>query len=380
MAKQVLVLGAGMVGSTIAADLASDPGLEVTLADVSPQALARAASKAKLTTRVSDLSNTESLKSLVSGFDLVAGALPSRFGFAALRTVIEAGKPFVDISFMPEDAQELDALAKKHGVTAVVDCGVAPGISNLLSGYASANLDSVDSIDICVGGLPVERSLPFEYKAPFSPSDVIEEYTRPARFRKNGKLVVMEALTEVEPLYFPGIGTLEAFNTDGCRTLLNTLDAPDLRERTLRYPGHAALMSAFRHSGLFSKESVNVGQHTVRPLDVTSALLFPLWKFEEGEADLTVMRIVVEGKKDGKGLRYAWDLLDRYDADTDTRSMSRTTGFPAAIMGRLLLEGRFVKPGVNPPEIIGRDSSIVRTLLLELAKRGVNYTARVESF
>ena len=385
MGKRAIVLGAGMVGSTMARDLASDPDFDVTVADIRPEALARAAApsrqapQARLGTAEIELADPEAIKRAVAPFDVVLGALASHLGFNALRAVLEAGKPYCDISFMPEDALDLDALAKERGVTAVVDCGVAPGISNLLAGHACALLDRAERVDICVGGLPLERRLPFEYKAPFAPADVIEEYTRPARFREAGRLVVKDALSEPELLDFPGIGTLEAFNTDGCRSLLRTLDAPDLRERTLRYPGHAALMAAFRHAGLFSKETIAVGGRPVRPLDVTSALLFPKWQYQEGEADLTVMRVVVEGTKGGRRVRHSWDLLDRYDPVSGIRSMSRSTAFPAAIMARLISQGRFSLPGVHPPEIPGRDPLITAFMLAELEKRGVRYSARLET-
>lgn len=384
--KKAIVLGAGMVGTTMARDLASDPGFDVTVADIRPEALARAAEphpqspKARLGTVEIDLTDPQAIRQAVAGYDLVLGALASHLGFEALRAVLEAGKPYCDISFMPEDALELDALAKERGVTAVVDCGVAPGISNLLAGHAVSHLDLALRVDICVGGLPLERRLPFEYKASFAPADVIEEYTRPARFRVGGALVVREALSEPELLDFPGIGTLEAFNTDGCRSLLRTLDAPDLRERTLRYPGHAALMAAFRQAGLFSKDAIMVNGLAVRPLDVTSQLLFPKWQYLDGEADLTVMRVVVEGIREGRRLRHTWNLLDRYDVVTGIRSMSRATAFPAAIMARIIAGGRFSRPGVHPPETPGRDPALAAFMLSELENRGVRYTYRLESF
>jgi saccharopine dehydrogenase-like NADP-dependent oxidoreductase len=191
-------------------------------------------------------------------------------------------------------------------------------------------------------------------------------------------VVVREALSEPELMDFPGVGTLEAFNTDGLRSLIDTLPGvPFMREKTLRYPGHIELMRVFRETGLFSRDPVDVGGHEVRPLDLTARLLFPKWAFDEGEADITVMRVVVEGKKGGQHLRYTWDLCDRYDPATDLRSMSRTTGFTASIMARLLLDRRFVRPGVHPPEIPAREPGILDTMLREQAARGVHYVAHV---
>lgn len=370
---RAIVLGSGMVGSVIARDLAEEEALEVAVADRSSEALSRISNRDGITTMQEDLSDAVRVKGLVEPFDVVVGALPSRFGYQTLKAMIDVGKPYCDISFMPEDAIQLDAEARKRGVTAIVDCGVAPGMSNLLAGYGYHQLDACRNIEIYVGGLPVDRHWPFEYKAGFAPSDVIEEYTRTARLVENGAIVEREALSEPELMDLPGVGTLEAFNTDGLRSLAHTLRAPFMKEKTLRYPGHIELMRILRETGLFSKEPVDVDGKSVRPLDLTSRLLFPKWSYDEGEADLTVMRVIVEGTTDGEARRMVWDLLDYYDPDTNERSMSRTTGFPAAIFARLLLQGRIQKQGVIPPELLGHDAHLVQTVLEELAARGVKY-------
>ena len=376
---KAVILGGGMIGSVMAMDLAQDPSFEVTVADAEQESLDGMARRWGARTLRADLSDPGAVHQLASGFDLVLGALPSVFGLASLRAVIESGRPYVDISFMPENALELDGLAKARGVTAVVDCGVAPGTSNLMVGYAAAQLDQCDNLEIYVGGLPAERRWPFEYKAGFAPSDVIEEYTRPARLVEHGQVVVREALSEPQLLDFPEIGTLEAFNTDGLRSLIFTMKAPFMKEKTLRYPGHIALMRAFRETGFFSKEPIAVGGQMVRPLEVTAALLFPKWTFAEGEADLTVLRVLVEGRKDGRRLRYVWDLLDRYDPASGLRSMSRTTAFPAVLVARLLADGRFRRPGVHPPEVLGAEPGLLDGILGQLKARGVAVRARTES-
>jgi len=381
---RAIVLGAGMVGSLMARDLAADPGFEVTAADVRPQALARLAPGDRVRTLQADLGDPAAIGRAVQGFDLVLGALSSSLGLQTLRAVIEAGKTYCDISFMAEDPTSLDALARERGVTAVVDCGVSPGVSNVAIGRAVAELDVTESIEILVGGLPVERRWPYEYKAPFAPHDVIEEYTRPARIVVDGRVVVREALSEPELVDFDGVGTLEAFNTDGLRSLIGSFPKiPHMRERTLRYPGHIALMRVLRETGYFSKDVISVGesggaQVRVRPLDVTAALLFPKWSFEEGEQDLTVCRVEVTGTRQGKKTRYVWELYDAYDAATATRSMSRCTGFPATIMARMLADKRFVKPGVHAPEVCGAQPGILEAMLGELGKRGIAYRARTE--
>jgi lysine 6-dehydrogenase len=262
-------------------------------------------------------------------------------------------------------------------VTAIVDCGVAPGTSNLLVGHVHHLLDETETVLIYVGGLPEKRTWPCEYKAVFSPADVIEEYTRPARYVENGALVTRPALSDPEIIDFPRIGTLEAFNTDGLRTLATTIDAPNKKEKTLRYLGHIEKMAVLRANGFFDKEKIQVNGCMISPLDLTSRLLFDKWKLEEGEADLTVMRVVVEGQRGGDRLRYQYDLFDRYCDSTNVHSMARTTGYMATMTVRLLSEGLFSEVGVFAPERLGRHPECVEFVLQGLKDRGIDY---VESF
>jgi saccharopine dehydrogenase-like NADP-dependent oxidoreductase len=372
--KHAVVLGCGMVGAAMAMDLAKDPGLRVTVVDARDPAFARVA-PFQVATRRADLGDPAAVKAAVADADIVLGALSSVIGLQTLASVVQAKKPYVDISFMAEDARVHDALAKQHGVTAVVDCGVAPGMSNLLAGYAAHVLSPCEHIDIMVGGLPAERRWPFEYKAGFSPHDVIEEYVRPSRIVEGGRVVVKEALSEPELVDFAGLGTLEAFNTDGLRSLADTLSVPHMRERTLRYPGHIELMRVLRETGFFGKEPLDVGGVKVRPLDVTAALMFPKWTFEDREADLTVMRVEATGMKGGRRVRLRWDLFDRYDPVTNFRSMSRTTAFPATIVARYVLAGRIAEKGVLPPEKLAGIPGLVDDVFAALKERGVTYTA-----
>ena len=376
--KKIVILGGGMIGSAMAMDLARDRRGDVTVADVRPESLSRIAARHGVATVRADLSDPAAIGRLVAEYDIVIGALPSVLGYQTLRAVIDAGGDYVDISFMPENAMELDGLARERGVTAVVDCGVAPGVSNMMAGFAASRLGSCQRLEIYVGGIPVERRWPFDYKAGFAPHDVIEEYVRPARVVEHGRIVVKEALSEPELMDFPGVGTLEAFNTDGLRSLAYTLKAPFMKEKTLRYPGHIHLMRAFRETGLFSKEPIDVAGQQVRPLDATAALLFPKWAFEEGEADLTVLRVIAEGRRGGITERYTWDLLDAYDPITKMRSMSRTTAFPATITARLVADGAFVRPGVHPPEVLGAQPGVLDTVLRELEARGVRCRSKLE--
>ena len=243
----VVVLGAGRVGGAMAKDLA--PDFKVTVADRSEDALARMRGTG-LATRPADLATPAGVKAAVADADLVVGAVPGFMGFATARAVLEAGKTLVDISFFDEDCFELDELAKAQGLTAIVDCGVAPGCGNIILGDTLRQWDHVDSFECLVGGLPAVRTWPYEYKAGFSPIDVIEEYTRPARYVKDGRTITMPALSEPELLDFEGLGTLESFNTDGLRSLIRTFpQVPDMKEKTLRYPGHIEKMRMLRELG-----------------------------------------------------------------------------------------------------------------------------------
>lgn len=365
---RITVLGTGLVGSAIVEDLCREKDFELTAVDRNPRALQ--ALNLPIKTVTADLQTTP-VADVVAGAELVVCAVPGCMGFKTLEGVIQAGKNVVDISFFPEDAFQLDALAKEHDVCAVVDCGVAPGLCNLIAGHVSSLLDEVERYTCYVGGLPRVRRWPYEYKAVFSPADVLEEYTRPARVVEHGRLVVKEALSEVELLDFPEVGTLEAFNTDGLRSLLDTLEAPFMVEKTLRYPGHANLMRAFRESGFFGADPVQLGEQTVRPVELTSKLLFEQWKLERGEEDITVFRVIMDGKKAGKPCRYTYDLLDHYDPTTDTASMSRTTGYTCAIVARMLAGGLFAQRGVCPPEFVGKTPGCFEHLRAQYAKRHI---------
>lgn len=375
---KIIVLGAGLVGGPMAFDLAADRRFELTVVDNDPSSLDRFKGNPSLRTLVQDLSDPERVKSVVRDHDLVLSAVPGFMGFHTLRAVIEAGKNVVDIAFFPEDAFLLDRLARERSVTAVVDCGVAPGMSNILAGHVSRLLDETRRVLIYVGGLPEVREWPYEYKAGFSPADVIEEYVRPARYIEQGKVVVRPALSDPELLNFPGVGTLEAFNTDGLRTLARTIDAPFMKEKTLRYPGHIEKMLMLRETGFFDRGEIEVAGVRVRPLDVTSRLLFPKWKLGEGDRDLTVMRVIVEGIKGAAPWRYTYELLDRYDPATRTHSMARTTGYTATTVARLLARGTYGEKGIVVPEFIGRRPECVDFILKGLGERGIVYQEKVE--
>ncbi len=376
--KHVVILGAGRVGAAIAIDLAKDTGFRVTVADVAESALAKIRARGSIATQQRDLTKVSDVEAAIQDADFVVGAVPGFMGFQTFKTVIEAGRPIVDISFFEEDPLQLDELAKAKGVTAIMDCGVAPGCDNLILGYVEKQLDRVTRFECLVGGLPTVRTWPYEYKAGFSPIDVLEEYTRPARYVAHGEVVTLPALSEPEMIDFPGIGTLEAFNSDGLRSLLHTVEAPFKKEKTLRYPGHIEKMHMLRETGFFRKEPMAFGDSRVSPLELTTRLLFPMWQMEEGDEDFTIMRVIVEGEKGGAKRSFVYDLLDRYDRTTKTTSMARTTGYTCAAAVRMLANGLYTRKGVSPPEYVGREEGCWEFIRKDLEEHNVVFTERVD--
>ena len=359
----IIVLGAGLVGGIMAKDLAQDH--DVTCVDISQKNLNKLSN---ITTICSDIQNTEKLQDLVKNYDLVVGAVPGFMGYKMMQDVINAGKNIVDISFYPEDPFGLDKIAKEKGVVAVMDCGVAPGMGNIIFGYHDQNMKITD-YECLVGGLPEKREWPYEYQAVFSPIDVIEEYVRPARYVQNSHVIVKEALSDTELIEFDEIGTLESWNSDGLRSLITTMKhVPNMIEKTLRYPGCVEYLKVLRESGFFSYDEIEVKGNMIRPIDLTSKLLFPKWEMKEGDKDFTVMRIIIKGIEQGKTVKYQYNLLDRYQ--NDTISMARTTGFTCTAVANLILDEKYNHIGISPPEYLGSHFNCISKYLEE---RNVKY-------
>lgn len=367
--KKIVVLGSGLVGSTIAADLHRD--FDVTAVDRDNKSLEKL-KEAGIKTFTADLSDNGTLYRTISAFDIVVGALPGFMGYKMIKLAIEEKKDVVDISFCPEDPMQLDQLARQNGVTVVTDCGVAPGMSNIILGYYN-NLMKVENYECYVGGLPFLREWPYEYKAVFSPLDVIEEYVRPARYIENGNLIVREALSDPELMHFDNIGTLEAWNSDGLRSLIKTMKVPRMIEKTLRYPGCIEYLKVLRETGFFSTEPVDIDGAKIRPVDLTAKLLFPKWEMKSGEEDFTVMRIIIDGIKNGEEKRYIWNMFDKYDRTTETLSMARTTGFTCNAAVNLLASGKYLEKGVSPPEYLGKNIENFTFIINYLRERKVIY-------
>ena len=362
--KKISVLGCGLIGSAIAVDLCRD--YNVTVADSDLEKLNAVQATNPLRIIQSDFLNQSELKRIVSDADLIISAVPGSIGFSVLKSLIGLNKNVVDISFFAENPFELDEQAKRKNLTVVVDCGVCPGLSNIILGYYNKKLN-IKSYSVYVGGLPKNPKPPFNYKAPFSPSDVIEEYTRPARCVENGKVIIKEALSDVELIDFNNVGQLEAFNTDGLRTLLTTMQIPNMKEKTLRYPGHSQLIKAFRDVGFFDRDEIFIKDKLIRPIDFTSNLLYKQWKLEKGEKEFTVMRIFIESENEF----ITYELYDEYDEQSQTTSMARTTGYTCTAAARLILERNYNRTGIIPPEYLGENEDDLNFVLNYLMKKNI---------
>jgi saccharopine dehydrogenase-like NADP-dependent oxidoreductase len=365
--KKITVLGAGMVGRVMAIDLSRD--YQVTVIDRDKKSLT-ALEQYPVQTLQADLADMKNIANLITEADLVVGSVPGSMGFEIARAVINAGKNMVDIASYEEDSFLLDDLAKEKRVTVVVDCGVAPGMSNMFVGHYNQRM-KVDQFECLVGGLPFKRSWPFQYKAPFSPIDVFGEYIYPAYIVQNGEIVARPPLSDPELVEMEPVGTLEAFNADGLCTMLKTIDIPNMREKCLRYPGHRELMKMFLDTGFFSSEPIDLNGVQVRPIDLTAKLLLESWKLGENEEEFTIMKLTFRGTEKDTRKEIVCRLFDRYDPETGFSSMSRTTGFPCTGVSRLLLEGEFEHHGICPPELIGARPQCFEKILAHLKERNV---------
>ncbi|MCS7297725.1 MAG: saccharopine dehydrogenase C-terminal domain-containing protein [Bacteroidia bacterium] len=376
MKPSVLVLGAGRMGRAIALDLGDR--CAVTVADYDPERLSLLQKEMpSLQTYCIDFADTHSLEEVAEPNSLVLSAVPGDIGFLVLQTLVQMGKRVVDISFFPEEPFSLERIAKEKGAIAIVDAGVAPGLSNLLLGRHLLEM-SVESYECFVGGLPVERQWPYQYKAPFSPADVIEEYRRPVRQRIGGQEIVKPPLSEVELFEVPEIGTLEAFNTDGLRTLLHTTSVPNMREKTLRYPGHAESILILQESGFFSEELISVGGTQVRPIEVTLALLSRQWILKPSEKDILIMCVRIVGKKEGQLLQYEYWLKEEADLSRQISAMARCTAYTATALASYLLDRASVESGIFAPEQIAGKEGAFDFVIKYLSERGVNIERRVK--
>ena len=372
---KVLVLGSGNIGSVATQDLASSMALtEIVLGDYDEKRAKRVAQKigeSNLSWIQADVTKRDEIVGILKQFDLAMGFLPGNLGYLLAEACVEAHRDLVDVSFIPEDVMQLNSAAVQAGSTIVPDCGLAPGISNVLVGHSVSGLDSVESVHVLVGGLPEKPVPPLGYVITWSPESLIDEYTRRARIVRKGKTVEVEALTGIEEIEFPKVGKLEAFYTDGLRTLLSTLgNIDEMWEKTLRYPGHAEKMRLLKKLGFFSDKEVNLDGRKIRPRKLTSKILEEKLTSNK-QRDLVVLRCETRGTKNSRRLTYNYDLLDFQNRKQNVTAMARTTAYPASIVAQLILQGKLKEKGVVPPERIGMDDKLFGLFMEGLRKHGI---------
>jgi lysine 6-dehydrogenase len=374
---RMLVLGAGLQGSACAYDLLQNPDVrEVRLADLHvdhlPEFLAPYSGERLIPTRL-DVRDREATMALLREADAVMSALPYYFNFDVARMAVEAGTHYCDLGGNTDivfQQKTLHRQAAAKGVTVVPDCGLAPGMVNILAQHGIDQLDQVERVRIYVGGLPQEPEPPLNYQIVYSLEGVLDYYTTLSWVLRNGKRTQVKALSEVEPVEFaPPLGELEAFHTAGG---LSTMafryedEIPTMEYKTLRYPGHAHIMEAIRELGLLDLNPVDVKGHKVVPRDLVVAAMAPRLTKPRAR-DVVALRVTVEGRKDGDRKRLGWELIDFYDAARGISAMMRTTGYSLSITGQMQ-----AKKLIGPPSVYTPDECVPPELYIsELAKRGV---------
>ncbi|USH00666.1 saccharopine dehydrogenase NADP-binding domain-containing protein [Thermococcus argininiproducens] len=348
---RVLVLGAGNVGKAIAWDLKDE--FDVSVGDVSERRL-KELSKFVKTIKI-DASDFNELVRIMRQSELVIGALPGRFGYSTVKAAIKAGVDIVDVSFMPENPLELQKEAEKNQVTVVFDAGFAPGLSHIFLGRIYQKMDELKEAYIYVGGLPKEPKPPLYYRITWSPYDLIEEYTRPARIVKDGEILSVDPLGDIKIIEING-KKFEGFISDGLRSLLENINAKRLEEWTLRWPGHLAKMKILRELRFFNPEN----------LENTLNVISPLMTYES--PDFSIMEVIGKGRISGKPMELRYFL---YDEEKDGfTSMARVTGFTTAIIARIVGRGACAY-GVIPPEILGMREDTYLEIMNGLKNRGI---------
>jgi len=375
---RMLVLGRGLQGSACAYDLLQNPDVtEVRLADVHvdhlPEFLAPYSGKRLIPTRL-DVRDAEATAAVMRESDAVMSAIPYYFNFELAQLAVESGVHFCDLGGNTEivfQQKELDGRARAAGVTIVPDCGLAPGMVNILAQYGISQLDHVTSVKIFVGGLPQHPEPPLNYQIVYSLEGVLDYYTTLSWVLRDGQRHQVKALSEREAVSFPPpVGTLEAFHTaGGLSTLAFRYEGkiPTMEYKTLRYPGHAHIMEAIRDLGLLDLTPVDIKGTRVIPRDVVVGVVGPRLTHPRGK-DLVAMRVIVEGTLDGSPVRTAWELLDYFDAARGISAMERTTGYSLSITGQMQVRGDITPSGVHTPD----ECVPAPKYIAELARRGVN--------
>jgi saccharopine dehydrogenase-like NADP-dependent oxidoreductase len=373
-----LVLGAGKMGVALARDLLeSSPDNIVTLVDINPLQLEKAGrlvASPRLEFRQADMEIEEQREILFKNKDIVLNALLHRHSLPALETAVRGAAHFVDLAGeAPLARMSFDQVARDNGVTVLSGMGLSPGITNVLVGRAVHLLEETDRVLIYCGGNPVRPRPPLDYRIVYAIDSLINFYQRPALIIRQGQVEEVGPLTGLEPIGFPpGFPEMECFFTDGLSSLLHTMKGKihgDLYEKTVRHRGHAQGIRTLRECGFFSIDPVRVGDQNVIPRQVSEALLEERMKLGD-EKDVTLLRIVISGKKSGVPQTHTFEMIDISDSEKIFSSMARTTSYPASIAAQMIVSGQVSARGVVFPEGVF-DRDLFPVFVEGLRKRGV---------
>jgi saccharopine dehydrogenase-like NADP-dependent oxidoreductase len=368
---KILTIGCGYIGSVLVRHLSERiPSAEIVVSDESREAIEKATSsigRGNVKPLQLNIRDYDRLVKAAENFDILVGLAPGRLGYKTVEAAIDAGVNMVDLSYMREDPMTLNDRALKAGVTVIPDCGVAPGLSHILVGRAVSMLDKVKDVFILVGGIPQNRVPPLDYKVTWCVEDLIEEYVRRPKIVKNGRTIEVEALDGLEEVDFPGIGRLEAFYTDGVRTLHHSIKGVEnMWEKTLRYPGHAEKIKLLRDLGFFDEEPID----GLSPRSLTVKVFERRLSLHEVK-DFVVMKVEVDGFKNGRETHHSYTLIDYYDDERKVTAMGRTTAYTASAVIQLLARGEIKGVGIVPPERLGMDGKCFERIMEELEKDGI---------
>ncbi len=382
---RMLVLGAGLQGTACAFDLLRCTDASVTIADAQSIDLPRTLLpflNQRLSLITLDVREEPAVSRVMREHDAVMSAIPYYFNHPLARLAVEAGVHFCDLGGNTEivrEQQTLDAAARAKGLSIVPDCGLAPGMVNILAAEGIRRVENVDSVKMFVGGLPRHPEPPLNYKVVYSLEGALDYYTTPSWVVRNGKPVQVDALSDLESVEFQELGTLEAFHTGGGISTMPWNDwggVQSMEYKTLRYPGHATIMRAIRELGLLDVEPVTVNDLEVSPRDVFIAVADPKLRNPDSE-DVVALKVVVTGTTDSVPVTAIFELLDFADAETEMSAMMRTTGFSLSITGQMQVDGRISAHGVRT----GYEATPYRDYVAELGKRGIEIEERpVENY